>query len=177
MNSITRFDNWSNDSEELVNEQINMELRASMLYQSISAYFARDNVGLLGISEFFHKSSIEESEHAKKFIDYQNKRGGKVVFKDITNLEYDYPGNNNEAHGSVLHAFYKALEMEQSIYKHLLKLHESADPQFADFLESEFLSEQIDALYEIGVYITQIKKIGNNGYGIWEFNNKIVKTT
>ena len=47
-----------------------------------------------------------------------------------------------------------------------------------DFIEGEFLNEQVDAIFEIKKYISQIKLIGNNGYGLWQFNqdfNNITK--
>ena len=46
------------------------------------------------------------------------------------------------------------------------------DPQFGDYIEGEFLNEQVEAISEISKYITQIEFIGNNNYGIWEFINK-----
>jgi ferritin len=33
--------------------------------------------------KFFKKQSDEEREHAEKLIEYQNNRGGRVVYKDI----------------------------------------------------------------------------------------------
>lgn len=38
---------------------------------------------MLGHSKFFKKMSEEEREHAQKFMEYQNKRGGTVVLLDI----------------------------------------------------------------------------------------------
>merc|ERR1712115_138939 len=66
--------NYKEDCEALVNKQINMELYASYVYMSIAYY---------GFSSFFKKNSDEERDHAEKFIKYQNRRGGKVVFQDI----------------------------------------------------------------------------------------------
>ena len=34
-----------------------------------------------GFSKFFRKASDEERDHSLKLIEYQNMRGGKVVFK------------------------------------------------------------------------------------------------
>ena len=55
----------------------------------------------------------------------------------------------------------------------LLDLHEVAskntDPQMADFLESEYLGEQVEAQKELGDYITQLKRVGP-GMGEWHFD-------
>ena len=61
-----------------------------------------------GFSSYFKKNSDEEREHSEKFIKYQNKRGGKVVFQDIarpTTTEW----------GSPLEAMEAALELEKTV--------------------------------------------------------------
>merc|ERR1712224_880467 len=75
--------NFHSDSEALINKQINMELYASYVYLSMSAYFARDDVALHGFSKRFRAASKEEREHAETLIDYQTMRGGRVVFREL----------------------------------------------------------------------------------------------
>ena len=189
MSSICRLNNWSERCENILNEQINLEYWASLQYHTMFAYFDRDYVGLKNIAEFFNKSSHEEREHAHKFIKYQNMRGGKVVIGDVKDFEFDvdidsiFSSNNNTPNEEntnnfhnhdVLEGFNKALEMEQKVYLKLLEVHkvgeEENDPQFCDFIEGEFLSEQIEAINQLGVYISQIKRIGLNGHGLWDFD-------
>ena len=66
--------------------------------------------------------------------------------------------------------------MEQIIYLNLLSLHKIGenenDPHFTDFIEGEFLDEQITAINELSKYIAQLRKIGDNGHGIWDFDKK-----
>ena len=71
--------NYHEDCEALINKQINTELNASYVYLSMASYFSREDVALPGFSKFFRKSSDEEREHAIKFMDFQCKRGGKVM--------------------------------------------------------------------------------------------------
>ena len=142
-----KLNNWHPLCEKIVNKQINLEFWASYQYDLMSSYFDRSDVGLKNIAKFFRKSSNEEREHAHKLIDYQNKRGGIVKFENIKNCNLNYLKNENK--NDVLLSFEKALEMEQIVYKSLLKLHssgeENKDPQFTDFIESEYLDEQISA--------------------------------
>jgi ferritin heavy chain len=77
-------------------KQINLELKASHIYLSMASYFARDNVALPGLHQFFKKSSEEEREHAEKLIDYQNKRGGKVAIQGIPAPDVRTCWNTNE---------------------------------------------------------------------------------
>ena len=67
--------NFSSECEVAINEQINMELYASYVYQSMAMYYDRDDVALPGFSAFFKHNSDEEREHAEKFMKYLNKRG------------------------------------------------------------------------------------------------------
>merc|ERR1712189_77674 len=66
---------------------------ASYVYLSMSAYFARDDIALMGFSKRFRDASNEEKEHAESLIDYQNMRGGRVVFREIAK-----PAMNGEQH-------------------------------------------------------------------------------
>jgi len=149
--------NYHSESEAGINRQINMELYASYTYQSMSFYFDRDDVALPGFAKYFNKASEEEREHAEKFMKYQNKRGGRIVLQDIKKPDRDEWGTG-------LEAMQVALQLEKSVNQSLLDLHQVAgshnDAQMCDFLESEFLEEQVKAIKEIGDHITQLKRVG-----------------
>merc|ERR1711860_26575 len=151
--------NFHSETESLINKQINMELYASYVYLSLSAYFARDDVALHGFAKRFRDASHEEREHAEKLIDYQNMRGGRVVFREVAKPPSDEWGTAIEA----------TLELEKTVNESLLTMHKSAgdknDAQFTDFLEGEFLKEQVEAIKEIGDLITRMKRAGD-GLGL-----------
>jgi len=149
--------NYHSESEAGINRQINMELYASYTYQSMAMYFDRDDVALPGFAKYFSKSSEEEREHAEKFMKYQNKRGGRIVLNDIKKPDRDEWGTG-------LDAMTVALSLEKSVNQSLLDLHKICtshdDAQMADFLETEYLEEQVKAIKEIGDHITQLKRVG-----------------
>jgi len=149
--------NYHQDSEAGINRQINMELYASYTYQSMSLYFDRDDVALPGFAKFFKASSDEEREHAEKLMAYQNKRGGRIVLQDIKKPSNDEWGNG-------LEAMQVALQLEKSVNQSLLDLHKIAggheDAQLCDFIESEYLEEQVKAIKEISDHVTQLKRVG-----------------
>jgi len=140
-----------------INRQINMELYASYSYHSMSLYFDRDDVALPGFAKYFEKASVEEREHAEKLMKYQNKRGGRIVLQDIKKPDRD-------EWGSGLEAMQVALQLEKSVNQSLLDIHKVAsqheDAQLSDYLESEFLDEQVEAIKQIGDHITQLKRVG-----------------
>ena len=66
--------------------------------------------------------------------------------------------------------------MEKAVNEQLLRLHKVAadnnDPQFTDFLEGEFLKEQVDSEKQLADYITQIKRAGE-GLGVYLFDKNL----
>jgi ferritin heavy chain len=163
--------NFDESVENAINDQINMELYASYTYQSMGFHFDRDDISLPGFSHFFLKSSSEEREHAEKFMKYINKRGGRVVLKNIEKPAQDSWGNG-------LEAMQTALELEKKVNASLLRLHalatEKDDAHFTDFLEAEYLDEQVEASKELGGYVTQLKRVGP-GLGEHLFDKQLLE--
>ncbi|KAI9220796.1 ferritin-like superfamily [Blastocladiella britannica] len=163
--------NYEANVEEALNQQINMELKASHIYLSIHAYFARDSVSLPGLAKFFKDSSDEEREHAQKMIDYQLQRGGKVTLQTITAPEIEW--------GSAKNAVEFTLNLEKEVNKALLQLHAFADaatdPQFCDFIESNFLVEQVEAQKELADMLTQLVRVGADGLGLYLWDQELLK--
>ncbi|XP_029657781.1 soma ferritin-like, partial [Octopus sinensis] len=79
-NVCHNYDSVSNDK---LQSQVQKELQASYMYQSYSYFFGRSDIALPGISKFFARESLEERSHADNLIEYINKRGGRIAFKDI----------------------------------------------------------------------------------------------
>ncbi|KAL8580223.1 hypothetical protein ACOMHN_040004 [Nucella lapillus] len=161
--------NYHSESEAGVNRQINMELYASYCYQSMSFFYDRDDVALPGFAKFFKKMSDEEREHAEKLMKFQNQRGGRVVLQDIRKPDRDEWGTG-------LDAMQVALGLEKSVNQALLDLHEVAsnhkDAQMMDFLEGNYLQEQVESIKEIGDYITNLKRVGT-GLGEYLFDKNL----
>merc|ERR1711900_153519 len=162
--------NFHSDSEALINKQINMELYASYVYLSMSAYFARGDVALHGFSKRFRAASKEEREHAETLIDYQTMRGGRVVFREIAKPTSD-------EWGTALEAIEASLELEKTVNESLLNMHKMADThhdaQLTDFIEGTFLKEQVEAIKEIGDLVTKMKRAGE-GLGLFILDKELL---
>lgn len=63
---------------------------------------------------------MEEMGHAQKFMEFQNKRGGKVVLEDIKKPAQD-------AWGSALDGMRAAQTLEREVNQALLDLHAVSD--------------------------------------------------
>jgi ferritin heavy chain len=160
--NLVRY-NYHEDNEGLINRQINMELYASYIYTAMAHHFGRPDVAFKGHHEYFEKMAKEENEHANKFMEYQNKRGGTIVLLDIKKPAQQSWSSPLEAHET-------ALQLEKDVYQALLELHASstthADPHLSDYLEEEFIDEQVESIKQYAHYITNLRRVGT---GIGEY--------
>ncbi|KAG0210807.1 hypothetical protein BGX28_008943 [Mortierella sp. GBA30] len=163
--------NFSNVVEDAINQQITLEMTASHAYLSIAAFLGSDTVALPGFEKFFREQADEEREHAQKLIDYQNKRGGKVILQTV-------PAPNGEW-TSAKNAIESALQMEKDVNKSLLRMESVADEQndaeFVRLLRSTFLKEQVDSIAEIAKLITQLNRVGGDSLGLYLFDQTLLK--
>ncbi|CAG8517988.1 764_t:CDS:1 [Ambispora leptoticha] len=162
--------NFASVSEEAINVQINAELEAAQAYLSLAAWAGNVNVALPGLTKFFQESATEERDHANKLINYQNLRGGKVVLTDLKVPEANWT--------SAKVALETALQLEKDVNKSLLNLHKIAeeqnDPQLCDYLESEFLGEQVVAIKKLADFVTQLNRVGGDGLGLYLFDQDLL---
>lgn len=90
-------------------------------------------------------------------MEYQNKRGGRVQLRDIAK-----PSKSEWASG--LEAMQVALELEKQVNEALLEIHaigeKHNDSHLQNFLEEEFLEEQVRSMKELSDYITNLKRVG-----------------
>eukprot|EP00178_Gracilaria_changii_P017960 TRINITY_DN51258_c0_g1_i1.p1 TRINITY_DN51258_c0_g1~~TRINITY_DN51258_c0_g1_i1.p1 ORF type:complete len:170 (-),score=30.03 TRINITY_DN51258_c0_g1_i1:367-876(-) len=158
--------NYHEESEAGVNKQINLELYASYVYMSMAYHFDRDDVAFKNFAEYFRKNSDEEREHAEMLMKFQNQRGGRIVLRDIKAPE-------KSEWGSPLDAMHEALALEKNVNQALLDLHKTADShgdaQMCDFIESHYLTEQVEAINELAKHITNLKRVGT-GLGEYQFD-------
>jgi ferritin heavy chain len=149
--------NYHEESEAGVNKQINLELYASYVYLSMSYYFDNTTVALPGAHKYFKKASDEEREHAQKLMKFQNQRGGTICLQDIKRPECD-------SWGSLKDAVLSALNLEKKVNQALLDLHKLADShgdaQMCDWIETHFLTEQVEAIKELGDHFRQLDRVG-----------------
>lgn len=169
--------NFAQSCEEKLNEQINMELKACHQYLAMvrgkrvgyrqifemilymincmqAYHFDRADVSCPGMYKFFLNASAEEREHAEKIMTYMNKRGGRIQLVAVPTPIGCYKDK--------LAALRHALAMEMEVNQHLLDLHALAgkenDPNLCDFIEANFLQEQVDGQKQLADFIKQLER-------------------
>ena len=160
--------NFHDECEKSLNKQINMEMYASYTYLTLYSYFIQHDKALHGFARMFIKNSQEEREHSLILIDYQAKRGGKVIMEDIKKPEVELKTAKD--------AVEAALKLEKEVNQSLLDLHvlagEKGDGHLSDFLEEHFLEEQVDSIKEIGDLVTRLEMAGD-GLGVIYIDNEL----
>ncbi|XP_075461719.1 ferritin heavy chain A-like isoform X2 [Ascaphus truei] len=161
--------NYSHDCEAAINRMVNLKMYASYTYLSMSYFFDRDDVALDHVAKFFKEQSHEEREHTEKFLKYQNKRGGQFILQNVKKPERD-------EWGSTLEAMQAALHLQRNVNQALLDVHSLStvrkDSHLCDFLETEYLEEQVKSMKKLGDFITNLKRLGvpQNGMGEYLFD-------
>ena len=74
--------------EDAFNKQLNAELFSAYLYVSMSAYFEANT--LRGMANWMRVQAQEEVQHAMKFYDFINERGGRVLLTKLDGPETDW---------------------------------------------------------------------------------------
>ena len=136
----------------------------------MAAHFDRDDEAGLGYSKFFSQAAEGKRTLAESLIQYQNRRGGRVVFQALSRP-------SKMAWDSPLAAFQEALEQEKTVRpkriliyfnritlqvnESLLSTHRMADgdPHLCDFLENKFLGSQVDTIRELSTWITKLQRV------------------
>ncbi|KAM7284660.1 ferritin heavy chain B [Ixodes scapularis] len=113
------------ECQAALQEHINVEMHASLVYMQMAAHFDNNKVARKGFSTFFAENSKEEREHAQKIIDYINKRGSTVSLVNI-----DMPQITTWK--SVLQALRDAISLENKVTNKLHAVHKTADEECKD---------------------------------------------
>merc|ERR1719375_1270725 len=138
--------------EDVLNTQANIEMTVSMVYLALHHHFAADAVSLPGLAAHFLKESEEERAHSMKFMEYQTLRGGSVQLQSIMMPKIEFP---DSPHGDALYAMELSLALEKLNEVHAAG-EVAGDSQLMDFVESEFLEDQLNSIKEISDWVTQL---------------------
>lgn len=156
----------NNKVQDAINAQINAEFWSAYLYLSMSMHFA--NEGYDGIANWFAIQFKEEQDHATIFMNYVNSRDGKVLLAPIAAVDTEWV--------SPLAAFEATLAHEKKVTALINDLYavavEEKDYATQNMLKW-FIDEQVEEEQNARGYIDALKKIGDNGYGLYMFDKEL----
>ena len=144
---------FSGKVQEAMNEQIKNELYSAYIYLSMAAHF--EAVNLSGFAHWMRMQSNEEVEHAMKFFDFINERGGRVELRAIEQPPVEW--------GSPLSIFETALGHEQKVTGMINNIYEIAvaDKDYASQIMLQwFIDEQVEEEKSAGEIVETLKMFG-----------------
>jgi len=148
------------------NEQINAEIFSAYLYQAMAAYFEATNLD--GFATWMDVQAQEELAHARKFYDFINERGGRVILDSLEAPKSDWD--------SPLTAFEDAYKHEQKITAMINDLVDLAvdkkDHASFSFLQW-FVDEQVEEEASVDEIIQKLKIVGESGNGLFMINREL----
>ncbi|KAL3312064.1 Ferritin heavy polypeptide-like 17 [Cichlidogyrus casuarinus] len=154
------------ECEAAINRQINNELTTAYLYMALSAHF-KDVQSHTFAYRAFREASHEKFQHAETLIDYQNRRGGRVLFHNISSCP-DVPPDASIQQGLEL-----ALGHQKRMNTSLQQLHAIADKhgdnQMTDFIETDYLDRQVKTIKNLGDKLQNSQRV-STGLGEYLFD-------
>lgn len=153
---------------EALNKQLNAEYASGYLYLSMAAYF--EAATLKGFANWMRLQAKEEEEHAMKFFDYINDRGGRVTLLPIPAPPKDY--------SSVLAVMEETLKHEQKVTSliHALvnQAIEEKDHATHIFLHW-FVDEQVEEEAHASEIVEKLKMIRESAGGLLMLDKELGK--
>jgi ferritin len=145
--------------QDAINEQIKNELYSGYLYLAMSAYFEANN--LPGFAGWMRVQAAEEQEHALKFFDFVNERGGRVELQAIDQPPVEFEGT--------LAIFETTLEHEKKVTSLINGLYELALAEKdypAQVMLQWFIDEQVEEEASATHIVETLKMVGEQGQAL-----------
>jgi ferritin len=144
---------FSDKVQEAMNEQIKNELYSAYIYLSMAAHF--EAVNLPGFAQWMRMQSNEEVEHAMKFFDFINERGGRVELRAIDQPPVEW--------GPPLEIFETALGHEQKVTGMINNIYEIATREKdypSQIMLQWFIDEQVEEEKSASEIVETLKMFG-----------------
>ena len=145
--------------QDALNEQIKHEFYSAYAYLSMSAYC--ESLNLAGFARWLKVQAEEEVEHAMKFYEFINDRGGRVRLLAIDQPPVDF--------ASPLAVFEQALAHEQHVTELIDRLYATAakEQDYASqaFLQW-FLTEQVEEEKITSHVVEMLKLAGDSRHAL-----------
>lgn len=158
----------SQKMQDAMNDQVNEELFSGYLYYSMSAYF--EAISLPGFAHWMRAQALEEQEHAHRFYNFINERGGKVNLKAVAAPKTEW--------SSPVEMFEEALKHERHISQRINYLVDTAleekDHASANFLQW-FVAEQVEEEASADEVLQRLKLVENSKGGLFMIDRELAQ--
>ena len=156
--------------QDAFNRQLNAELFSSYLYLSMSAYFESQN--LKGMAHWMRIQVQEELQHAMKFLDFINDRGGRVLLTAVEGPRTEW--------SSPLEAFQDTCEHESKVtglINDLVDLSIKEKDHAANTFLQWFVTEQVEEEASAREIADKLKLAGDNSVALLMIDQELGRRT
>lgn len=145
--------------QDEMNLQINKELYSAYLYLSMAAHFEAAN--LPGFAHWMKVQAEEEQEHAMKFFEFINERGGRVLLDAIEKPPVEFTTPLSIMEEVLKHEQYVTSRID-TIYSVAVAEKDYASQSFLKW----FLDEQVEEEKNDTEIIEMLKMAGEKGHAL-----------
>ena len=154
--------------QDTINEQIKNELYSAYLYLAMSAYFEAQT--LPGFAHWTRLQAQEEVEHAMKFFDFINARGGKVEL-----MALDQPPSEWSSNLEVFEQIYAHEQKVTGLINHLYEVALAEKDYPAQVLLQWYIGEQVEEEKNAFEIVEQLKMIEARGTAVLMLDHQLAK--
>ena len=161
---------FSQSLQDAINNQIKYEMESAYVYLSMSAYF--DSLNLAGFARWMQMQSREEVNHAMKFFNFINDRGGRVMLQAIPQPPHEFQ--------SPLEAFEQAYEHECKISALIHQIYDLAVKENdypTQVMLNWFVEEQVEEEKSTSEVVELLKLSGGQGPGLIMLDRQLGQRT
>ncbi|EZH73186.1 ferritin [Aquimarina atlantica] len=152
--------------EQLLNDQIKYEAKASAQYLSMACW--ADTRGYNGIADFFYTQSEEERVHMTKLVKFINERSGNAVIPAVDKPRDDFK--------SLMELFETFLESEEFVTEKInnviYECLKHKDYNVHNFMQW-YVAEQLEEEATARTLLDKLKIIGDDKSGHYLFDRDI----
>ena len=156
--------------QDAFNKQLNAELFSSYLYLSMSAYF--DSQTLKGMANWMRMQAQEEVQHAMKFYDFINDRGGRVVLAPVEGPETEWDSPLAAFEGAHKHEC-KVTGLIHDLVDLAIKEKDHAANAFLQW----FVTEQVEEEASVTEIADKLRLVGDRGGVLFMLDKELGQRT
>ena len=165
---ITHSRSLTNETEELLNQQIEMEGASSASYLAMASWC--DMKGYSTSAEFLYRHSDEERMHMLKLFRYVNEAGGHAIYQGKSKVKHDFK-NLREVFTLILDHEIEVTRAINTLVDHCFGIKDFATVNFLQWYVTEQREEEVLARRAVELFDI----IGEDGIGLWTIDQEIGK--
>ena len=154
---------------DAMNAQIQSEFGASAQYIAIAIYF--DEEGLPDLAQFFYQQSLEERDHAMKFVHFLLETGAKPVIPGLPDMRNEF----DSAADAVQFALDQEIKVTNQI-NHIVSVAKQEDDYASHNFLQWFVDEQVEEVDSMTTLLQTIQHAGSSLLLVEDYVRRVLAT-